>query len=120
MADFLRAQFRTIAQIAGRQYGLITTAELRAAGLSRDTIAAWVDRGFLFRVHRGIYRVGHVSPSTEADYLAAVLACQPAYLAGRACASNYRVAAGRPAPPEIVAAGKKDRPTIITRRAKLH
>ena len=115
MPDFL------IARIAGRQHGVITTAQLRAAGLSRDALDARVAKGSLIRVHRGVYRVGHQAPNTQADYLAAVLACgNQAYLAGEACAHNYRVAGGRPTKPEVVAPTAKRHPGVTTRRAKLH
>jgi hypothetical protein len=120
MGNFLLAVERAIARIASRQHGLITTAQLRAAGLSRKMIDARVGKGTLIRVHHGVYRVGHTAPSKQADYLAGVLACgEGALLAGRACGHNYRLLRGRPSPPEIVAPGLKQHPGIITRRAKL-
>src|SRR4051794_30029441 len=91
---------RTIARIAGTQYGIVTAAQLVAAGIDRDAIRLRVERGTLIRVHKGVYRVGHTARCTEADYLAAVLACgKDAYLAGRACGHHYRVMRGRPSPP---------------------
>jgi len=111
---------RIVARIAARQHGIVTFAQLIAAGLSREAIQVRVERGTLIRIHRGVYRVGHTAPNTQADYLAAVLACgDHSYLAGRACAHNYRLMHGRPAPPEVVAKTDKRHPGITTRRAKL-
>ena len=77
-----------VAQIAGRQHGVITVDQLLAAGLSNRQVEDRAHAGRLHRVHRGVYRVGHTAPSTEADYLAAVLACEPgAFLAGAAPAT---------------------------------
>jgi hypothetical protein len=120
MAEFPSAVERAIARVAGRQHGLITTAQLRALALSYDMIGARERKGALIRVHHGVYRVGHTAPSAQADYLAAVLACgTDALLAGRACASNFGVLGGRPAFPEVVAPSGKEHRGIITRRAKL-
>lgn len=49
-------------------------------------------KGLLHRVHRGVYRDGHVAPSFEARYRAAVLACgEPSGLAGFAAAYCWRM-----------------------------
>jgi predicted transcriptional regulator of viral defense system len=66
---------------------VVTRAQLLSAGLSNKEIAARVRKGGLVRVHRGVYRVGHLAPSIEATYLAAVLAAgEGALLSGRAAA----------------------------------
>ena len=121
MRSFLSAVETSIARIASRQHGLITTGQLYATGVTPQSIARRVAKGSLIRVHRGVYRVGHTAPNTQADYLAAVLACgHQTYLAGEACAYNYRVGVGRPPTPEVVARSDKTHRGIITRRAKLH
>ena len=66
---------REVARIAGYQHGVITLGQLLRAGLSRDAVKRRVEKGVLHRAHRGVYRVGHRAPSTEARYMAAVLAC---------------------------------------------
>jgi hypothetical protein len=78
----------SIAEIAGRQYGLITTAQLRALGMTRSAISRRVGSGELHRVQPAVYAVGHARLSTEARWLAGVLA------GGRGAALN-RLAAGR-------------------------
>jgi hypothetical protein len=68
---------RRVAATAARQHGLITTAQLLAAGIVADTITTWVRRGRLHRVHRGVYAVGHRALGDEGWLLAAVLAVGP-------------------------------------------
>src|SRR4051812_39489579 len=64
-----------IAAIAARQHGVITVAQLLAAGLSHDTIERRARRGRLHRLYWGVYAVGHVALSYEGRALGAVLAC---------------------------------------------
>jgi very-short-patch-repair endonuclease len=66
-----------IAQIARVQHGIITTAQLVEAGLSKAAASQRADRGRLHRLHRGVYAVGHLALSDEARWMAAVLACGP-------------------------------------------
>ncbi len=61
-----------IARIAGAHHGVITRAQLLAAGLSVSAIDRRVRKGLLLPEHRSVYRVGHRAPSLEARYLAAV------------------------------------------------
>jgi very-short-patch-repair endonuclease len=63
-----------IAAVAGRQHGLITTAQLIAAGLTHPAIAARVKARRLHPLHRGVYAVGHNRLSQHAQWLGAVLA----------------------------------------------
>jgi very-short-patch-repair endonuclease len=64
-----------IARLAANQHGVITTAHLIAAGLSRGRIAERVKAGRLHPLHRGVYAVGHTCVSDEGRWMAAVLAC---------------------------------------------
>jgi hypothetical protein len=59
--------------LAARQHGVVTSAQLAAAGFSRHAIANGAARGWLRRVHRGVYLVGPLEgPWSRA--MAAVLA----------------------------------------------
>lgn len=58
-----------------RQHGLITTEQLRDAGLTNMAIRCAVDAGRLHRIHRGVYAVGIPDLSREGRWHAAVLAC---------------------------------------------
>jgi hypothetical protein len=60
--------------VAGRQHGLITSAQLNEAGLSRAGVSKRAAKGRLHRIHRGVYAVGHTRLSQEGRWMAAVLA----------------------------------------------
>jgi predicted transcriptional regulator of viral defense system len=65
---------RVVLALAGRRHGVITTAELADAGLGKDAVTNRVRRGWLRRLHRGVYLVGPLeAPLTRAA--AAVAAC---------------------------------------------
>src|SRR4051794_12905726 len=102
----MRPQDRTaqdrVARLAGRAHGVVTRRGLVAAGVSAAEIKARVQNGTLIRVHPGVYRVGHVAPSVEATYLAAVRACgDGALLSGRAAAHLLGLIKGPPPAPEV-------------------
>lgn len=63
-----------LADIAERQYGVVTAAQLRSIGMSDNAAQARARRGSLHRIHRGVYAVGHAALSAESRLLAAVLA----------------------------------------------
>lgn len=56
--------FDTIAGIAARRHGRITSQLLRAAGVDGDRIKRWTADGRLRRVHRGDYAVGRIPVTT--------------------------------------------------------
>ncbi|MDA0184652.1 type IV toxin-antitoxin system AbiEi family antitoxin domain-containing protein [Solirubrobacter phytolaccae] len=62
-----------IARIAARQHGIVTLAQLRAAGMSAPGVTRAVEAGKLHRVHRGVYAVGHAALSRDARFMAATL-----------------------------------------------
>jgi very-short-patch-repair endonuclease len=63
-----------VAEVAGRQHGVVSVDQLRRCGISEDAIRGRVIAGRLHRVHRGVYAVGHAALPSEARWLAAVLA----------------------------------------------
>ena len=63
-----------LADIAARQHGIVTAAQLLASGLTDSAISKRVRRGELHRVGRGVYAVGHDALSREGRWLAYVLA----------------------------------------------
>ncbi|MFL5871101.1 MAG: AbiEi antitoxin N-terminal domain-containing protein [Solirubrobacterales bacterium] len=64
-----------IARLAAGQYGVVTAVQLQAEGFSRQLVSKLAAAGWLHRVHRGVYAVGHPGLSTEGRWMAAVLAC---------------------------------------------
>jgi hypothetical protein len=108
-----------IARIAARQHGVVTRAQLLAAGVTTRQIEERARAGGLFRVHRGVYRVGHEAPSTEATYLAAVLAAgEGAELSGLAAAHLQRLVKGSPPPPEVTAPTERRIEGVRTHRCR--
>src|SRR5919108_3408183 len=89
---------RLIEAIATSQHGVVARSQLLRAGLTRQMVDR-LRKGSLLRVYRGIYRVGHRAPSTEARYMAAVLACgEGAVLCGRPAGFLWRLVKGDPPP----------------------
>src|SRR5215218_1279255 len=63
-----------VAELAGRQHGLVTHRQLRRLGFSSGSIARSTKALRLHRVHRGVYSVGHPVLSDRGRCLAAVMA----------------------------------------------
>src|SRR3954452_10308932 len=104
MREENRTVDREIAAIGSRQYGNITREQLITLDVSSSAIGRRVDKGQLIAQYRGVYRIGHTAPSTEATYMAAVLAAgEGALLSGRAAAHLMRLLNGAPPPPEVIA-----------------
>jgi very-short-patch-repair endonuclease len=79
-----------VARVAAGQYGVVTRAQLAAAGLRRGAIEHRIAAGRLHRVHRRVYLVGHPVPPRFALEMAAVLACgDGAVLSHQAAASMW-------------------------------
>ena len=54
---------------------MVSRAQLRELGVSRDAVDHWLRAARLQRLHRGVYAVGHAVLRREGRWLAAVLAC---------------------------------------------
>src|SRR5215212_4644993 len=75
MSRKVRTVEERLARLATASKGVVTRAELLAAGISDDQIRHRLRNGSLIREYAGVYRVGHRAPSVEATYMAAVRAC---------------------------------------------
>jgi very-short-patch-repair endonuclease len=69
----MHARDRAIAELARSQQGIVTTAQLAAAGIGPRAVEHRVAGGRLTRVHRGVYRVGPIAGPYSQE-MAAVLA----------------------------------------------
>ena len=63
--------------IAAACWGVVSTAELLSCGLSHNAIATRCHAGRLYRLHRGVYAVGHPNPPWQGRLLAAAKASGP-------------------------------------------
>ena len=110
-----------IVALARRRHGVVTTADLLDAGFGRNAIAARVDRGWLRRIHRGVYAVGALE--SELTALAAALAAYGpnATLSHRTAAVIWQLLPTRPADPidiTLRAANRRSRPGVTVHRAR--
>lgn len=113
-------RFARAARIASRQHGRVAWRQLVGEGIDRHTIERWRVDGRLHAVHVGVYAVGHLAPSVDADYMAAVLA------AGHGAVLSHRAAAyalnlrGTPARPEVTVptTAHRCRPGIVIHRVR--
>jgi hypothetical protein len=79
-----------VARIAGRQFGVISLEQLLGLGLTYAQIEWWVKRGYLHRLYRGVYAVGHRNLVPHAWLIAALLACgDDAFLSHRTGAAVW-------------------------------
>lgn len=81
-----------VATVAARQYGAVSVTQLHEAGLSDAAVMRRVRGGRLHKLHRGVYAVGHIAPSIERGWVAAVLALgQGAVLSHRSAAELWEL-----------------------------
>jgi hypothetical protein len=64
-----------LAELADRQWGVVSRGQLRELGFSRGAVEHWLAVGRLHGLYRGVYAVGHTALRAEGRRLAAVLAC---------------------------------------------
>ena len=105
---------REIARIAAEQHGIVTRAQLLAAGLDANAIDHRLRIGRLHLLYRGVYAVGHRPPSPHARAMAAVLACGPgAVLSHRSAAALWGIGRWR-GPIDVTARPSTRRPTCAS------
>jgi very-short-patch-repair endonuclease len=79
-----------LADLAARQFGVVTRRQLLLAGVGAGEITARLERSRLHRLHRGVYLVGHTVAPRFALEIAALLACGPrAVLSHRTAAALW-------------------------------
>jgi very-short-patch-repair endonuclease len=101
---------------------VVCARQLYALGLSKDQVSDRAAAGWLHRLHRQVYAVGHLSLTREGYWLAAVLSCgEGAILSHQGAAELWglrRRRGGRPIDVTIPhAAGRRPRPGLAIHRA---
>jgi very-short-patch-repair endonuclease len=74
-ADNQHSDDPRLAELAFRQHGTVSHAQLLELGFSRPRIRTLLRLGVLLRIYPGVYAVGHARLSREGRWMAAVLAC---------------------------------------------
>jgi len=113
---------RRVAELAARQHGNVTLAQLQQHGLSLGEIRERRKRGWLIRRHREVYAVGHVPRTRESRWLAGVLALGEGAVLGYVPAGAlWRMLAGAAITEVIVptTAGHPKRDGIVVHRQRL-
>lgn len=105
-----------LAELAGRQHGVVSLEQLTALGFTKDSIARRLKAGRLHRLHRGTYAVGHVALTSKARDMAAVISCGPeAVLSHRSAALRWGLLRHAPLF-EVTVPGRRIRRTGMTVR----
>ena len=95
-------------ELAARQHGVVSRAQLTAIGFGRGAIGLRIERGRLHRLHAGVYAVGHTSLTDQGRFLAAVLAGgSGAALSHRAAAAHWGILRSRIADVEVTSARRR-------------
>lgn len=110
-----------IAELAERQHGVVSRAQLGGLGLSRRAVEHRVDQGRLHVVQRGVYAVGHRLLPAEGRWMAAVLASGTgAVLSHRSAATLWGIRRTDRAAIEVTAPGcGRGRPGVERHRSLL-
>jgi hypothetical protein len=87
---------RPLQELATLQHGVVSTRQLRDLGYSRNSAAKAVGTGRLYRLHRGVYAVGHRRLTWHGRCMAATLACSPAVASHATAAWLWGLLRARP------------------------
>jgi hypothetical protein len=94
-----------VADLAGRQHGVVSRKQLRRLGLSDDLIDGWAHAGRIHRVFHGIYAVGRPVLDEQGRIHAAVLAGGPGAVAShRSAAYLLRIGERSPRVADVIPA----------------
>jgi hypothetical protein len=81
-----------MAELAGRQHGVVARPQLPELGLSRHAVGRLLERGRLHVVHRGVYAVGYRKLTRRGAWIAAVMAAgEGAVLSHRSAAALWGI-----------------------------
>lgn len=76
--------------LAGRQHGRITTAQLQRLGVTRGTVLNWRAAGYLYPCLPRVYAVGSPARTAESDLFEAILYAGPGAMLSHPSAAHWR------------------------------
>ncbi len=109
--------------LARRQHGAVTTRQLLDAGVGQHAIDARVERGWLRRLHRGVYAVGALESALTAPAGAILATGGRAVLSHRTAAMVWGIVPARPEDPveiTLLNARSKGRQGVRVHTGRLH
>src|SRR3954470_23528441 len=105
------------AELAARQRGIITHAELRGCGLTRHAIQTLLANGHVHEKYRGVYAFGVRTVSDEARWLAVLKPCgPPGALSHYAAAALWGLVEWDGRPPDVTTRTSRRHAGIRTHR----
>jgi very-short-patch-repair endonuclease len=109
-----------VAELAAKQHGVIGAWQLEELGWDREALRRQVAKGFLHRIHHGVYAVGHPEATPNGVLMAALLACGPgAVLSHRSAAAVWDLRqASTPIPDVSVPRSRERRPGVRMHRPR--
>ena len=116
--DRARRSDAVIAELAGRQHGVVARRQLVALGLSLDAIDHRIERDRLHPLHRGVYAVGHRKLTGHGRWMAAALAAG-GVLSHRSAAALWGIRASNSGRIDVTAPRERRRPGVTVHRAVL-
>lgn len=109
-----------IAELAGRQHGVVGRSQLLSLGLSAAAISRRVGIGRLHPLHAGVYAVGHEAITRRGRWMAAVLFCgDEAVLSHRAAASHWGIRSYSGAAIDVTSPSKSRSQGVVRRHRAL-
>jgi very-short-patch-repair endonuclease len=110
---------QSVWELARRQHGVVSRAQLLALGFDAQAIKHRVRRGRLHPVARGVYAVGRRELTREGWWMAAVLSCGPrAVLSHTSAAALWRIAPEQRREVSIPLPLDRRRPGIVVHRRR--
>lgn len=113
---------RAVVALARRQHGAVSTCQLLDAGVGQHAIDARVERGWLRRLHRGVYAVGALESDLTAPAGAILATNGRAVLSHRTAATMWGLLPARPQDPveiTLLNARSRGRPGVRVHTGRL-
>ena len=98
-----------VSNVARNDWSTISIDELRECGLNDQAVAVRVQKGWLHKIHRAVYAVGHPHLAPEGVFMAAVKACEPSVLSHYSAAALNRYTDWDDRDPEVTVLGGSHR-----------
>jgi very-short-patch-repair endonuclease len=112
---------QAVVALARRQHGVVTARQLLQVGVGPNAVTAKVARGWLRRIHRGIYVVGALESELTAPTAALAAYGPNAIISHRTAATIWGLLPPRPADPihiTLLNANRRPRPGVRVHRAQ--